>query len=162
MMKKRTWLTAVGVITLGATLAFAGPGEGEKSKRGHHGRQAFGGQLEQKLDLTDAQKEQIEAIRKESREQNAEFFEQMKTTRQQFQEAKHRGDETGANALRATMEAQREQMIEIRDAEMQRIEQVLTEEQRTQLQQMKEKMEERRGRRGEHRKGGAAKTPDAN
>ncbi|HEX8253868.1 MAG TPA: Spy/CpxP family protein refolding chaperone, partial [Thermoanaerobaculia bacterium] len=68
------------ITTVVAAALYAGPG---RHMRGGHGH-GFGGgflahlhEVAEELDLTDAQKTQIHAIFKETREQNREYWEQM-------------------------------------------------------------------------------------
>src|SRR5436190_2768194 len=111
-MKKLT--TAVAVTILGASLAFAAPHEG-----GHWGHKhgMFGAKLAQELNLTDAQKDQIKAIKQESRQQNAAFFDQAHGTMKEFFAAKKANDTAKMDALKPTVDAQRAQMKQIRAAE---------------------------------------------
>lgn len=123
--------TAVAVTLVGATLAFAMPHDGGEG----HGRrdQAFA----QELNLTDAQKAQIEAIRKDSREKNKAFFEQSRGTMEAFFAAKQANDAAKMDALKPAMDAQRAQMKQIRAAEDAKIAAVLTAEQNAKWQQLK-------------------------
>jgi len=82
---------AAAVLGLSASLAFAGTtmgdghGHGFEGKgRHHHGFS----KLASKLNLTDAQKESVEGIRKSSYEQNAAFFQQSREARKEFFAAK--------------------------------------------------------------------------
>jgi len=140
---KRKLATAVAVLTLGAAVAIAAPHEG-KWGGGRHGR---GGEMSQKLaeklNLTDAQKEQIKAIQKETHQENAAFFQTMRQTREDFRAAKEANDTAKLDALKATFDSQRAQMKQIRDAENQRILGVLTPDQRTQFEQLKAEREAR-------------------
>ena len=123
--------TAVAVTLLGASLAFAAPHDGGKGFGGHDQ------QFAQQLNLTDAQKAQIESIRKASREQNKTFFEQSRATMEQFFAAKQANDTAKIDALKPAMESQREQMKQIRAAEDAQIAKVLTAEQNAKWQQLK-------------------------
>ena len=144
---KNKIVTAVAVLTLGASLAVAAPHEGGKFG-GRHGRHGMMGEkLAQKLNLTDAQKEQIRAIKTETREQNAAFFQSVRQTRQELRAAKQANDTAKLDALKATFESQRAQMKQIRDAEKQRVLSVLTPEQRTQFEQLKAERQARHGKR---------------
>jgi len=144
---KRKLATAVAVLTLGAAVAIAAPHEGKWG--GKHGR---GGEMSQrfaeKLNLTDAQKEQIKAIQKETRQQNAAFFQTMRQTREDFHAAKEANDTAKLDALKATFDSQRAQMKQIRDAENQRIMSILTPDQRTQFEQLKAERAQHHGHRG--------------
>lgn len=143
-MKKT--LIAVAALTLGATLAFAGPGEGHGGKHGRHGRHGFAGKFAEKLNLTDAQKQQIKDIRKASFETNKAFFQSARQTRQDMRAAREANDTARLEALKSTMQSQREQMKQIREAEKQQFLSVLTAEQRAQWEAMKA---EHKGRRGQ-------------
>ena len=134
-MKK--WTTAVAVMALGASLAMAATHEGGF---GQHGRGEHGGFSEkfaQALNLTDAQKQQIQDIRKASREQNAAFFETAHNTMREFFAAKQANDTAKIEALKPTVEAQRAQMKQIRDAEMAKISTILTADQNAKWEQIK-------------------------
>ncbi|HYO79052.1 MAG TPA: periplasmic heavy metal sensor [Thermoanaerobaculia bacterium] len=76
-MKKRLIIITI-LTTIAAAALYAGPG---RHMRGGHG---FGGgffahlhEVADELDLTDAQKTQIHAIFKETREENREYWQQM-------------------------------------------------------------------------------------
>ena len=109
-MKKKT-ISAVAVLALGATLAFAGMHDGKDGKHGgwegHRG--GFSEMYVQKLNLTDAQKAQIADLDKSFRESNKAFFEAQKQTREQFKAAKDANDTAKLDALRPAMESQRAQ-----------------------------------------------------
>ncbi|HEX8153673.1 MAG TPA: Spy/CpxP family protein refolding chaperone [Thermoanaerobaculia bacterium] len=138
-MKKTKIITVAAALTLSATLAFAGPGEGRHGKGGHHGRRGgeFGARFAEKLNLTDAQKEQIREINRNFREQNKPFFESSRATMQQFREAKKAGDQARIDALKGTLAAQRTQFQQLRDQQRQRVLSVLTAQQRAQYDALK-------------------------
>jgi protein CpxP len=149
-------ITAVAVAALGVTLAVAAPhggkeGHGRGRHGGHHGE--FGERMAEKLNLSDAQKQQIKDIRQSSKEQNKAFFESFHATMKQFHEAKKADDTAKVESLRGTMEAQRTQMQAIRKAERDRILAILTPDQRAKFEAMKaereQRMNEKRGERGE-------------
>ena len=124
----RKLITAVAVVTLGAAMAFAVPHEGFGG--GRHGRGAFGEKLAQKLNLTDAQKQQVADIRKSTHEQNAAFFESARNTKKEYFAAKKANDSAKLESLKPAVEANRAQMKQIREAEMQKIASILTPEQK--------------------------------
>jgi protein CpxP len=132
--------TAVAVTLLGASLAFAAPHDGGKGFGGHDQ------QFAQQLNLTDAQKAQIESIRKASREQNKTFFKQSRATMEQFFAAKQANDTAKIDALKPAMESQRAQMKQIRAAEDAQIAKVLTAEQNAKWQQLKAQRAEKHHR----------------
>ena len=140
---KKTITTAVAVFALGATLAFAGPHGDWKGGRGHK-EGAFSEKMAEKLNLSDAQKEQVKAIEKQFRADNAAFFENAKATREQFRAAKEANDQAKLDSLKPTMEAQRAQMKQLRQAVMDKIRNILTADQRAQLDAFKAQHESRR------------------
>lgn len=147
---KNKLIAAVAALTLSATLAVAAPGGKHDGKRGRGGE--FGTRFAQKLNLTDAQKAQIKAIREETHQQNATFFQNLRDTRMQLREAKKAGDTQRADALKATIESQRAQLEQIRESEKARILAVLTPEQRTEYERLEAEAKARNGNRG-HRGG---------
>ena len=131
-MKKVAIAVAVALVALvGASLAFAMPHDGGKGFGGHEQKFA------QELNLTDAQKAQIQAIRKASHEQNKAFFEQSRSTMKEFFAAKQANDTAKMDAMKPAVEAQRAQMKQIRAAEDAKIAAVLTADQNATWQQLK-------------------------
>jgi protein CpxP len=150
----KKWFTAAAaVLALSGTIAFAAPGEG---RGGKHGRGARGGEFSerfaQKLNLTDAQKQQIKDVQQSFRDENKAFFDAARDTRRQIREAKEAGDTARLESLKATAKSQHAQMKQLRDAKMQRIEAVLTTEQRAQWQTLKAERQAKRAERGQHRR----------
>ncbi|HYC89516.1 MAG TPA: Spy/CpxP family protein refolding chaperone [Thermoanaerobaculia bacterium] len=148
-MKKMKVITIAAALTLSATMAFAGPHGGDKGFGGGKGRGHRGGfmsqRLAEKLNLTDAQKSQIQAIQKGFRENNAQAFENAKVLRQQVREARQANDTARLESLKPAMEAQRTQFQQLREAQKQQILAVLTAEQRAQLEALKAERKQRRG-----------------
>jgi periplasmic protein CpxP/Spy len=141
---KKILIAAVTVLTLGAGLAVAGT-EGGFGYH-HHGRHGvFGEKLAAKLNLTDAQKAQVKDIKKSSHEQNAAFFKSAHQTFKEFKAAKKANDTAKMDALKATMESNRAQMKQIREAEKAKIASVLTPEQNAQWQKLQAERAARRG-----------------
>lgn len=155
-MNKSKWMAVAAVLTLSATMAFAGPGEGRGKFGGKHGRDGRGGEFSarfaDKLDLTDAQKQQLAEVQKTFREQNKTFFDSMRQTRQDLKAARDAGDTARLDALKGTMASQREQMKALHEQQKARIMALLTPEQRAKWETLKEERKERRGNRG-HRGG---------
>src|SRR6185436_12158838 len=104
----------------------------------------FAERMAEKLNLTDAQKQQIKDVQQSFRNENKAFFDAARDTRQQMHEAKEAGDTARLESLRATAKSQHEQM--------QHIEALLTTEQRAQWQALKAEREARRAERGEGRR----------
>jgi Spy/CpxP family protein refolding chaperone len=153
MTNMKKWMTTAAVLALSSTLAFAAPHEGRGKHGRHHRGGEFGERMAEKLKLTDAQKQQIKDAQKSFREENKAFFESARDTRRQIREAKEAGDTARLESLKATAKSQHAQMKSLRDAQMQRIEGLLTTEQRAQWQAMKAERDARRGERGPRRNG---------
>lgn len=140
-------VTAAAVLALGASLAFASPGEGRKSRHGMHGK-ADGAHLErmaEKLNLSEGQKIQISEMRKTFQAQTEPLWNSMKQTKTEMKAAHEAGDTARVEALRATMKTQKDQMKAQREAQHQQMLNILTPEQRTQLEAMKSERGHRRG-----------------
>jgi len=149
-MNKNKWMTMAAVLALSTSLAIAAPHGGKGGKfGGKHGRGEFGEKFAEKLNLTDAQKEQIRTIRTNNREQNKAFFEQSRATFEQFREAKKANDTAKLEQLKPALETQRAQMKQFREAERQQILALLTPEQRTKFDALQQEREARRGERGQ-------------
>lgn len=153
-MKIRQWITMAAVLTFAAAVAVAAPHEGGEGRGGgRHGRGGgeFAERFAQKLNLTDAQQQQIRAIQESAKERNKAFFESSRETRKQFHEARKANDTAKLESLKPAMEAQREQFRQLRQAQMAQIEAVLTPEQRAQFESIKAQPGGRRhGRHGMH------------
>jgi protein CpxP len=139
MMKKT--MTAVAVFALGASLAFAAPGDW----KGHegHDRAGLSEKMAQKLNLTDAQKAQVKDIEAQFRTDNAAFLQNFRQTMQDVRAAKQANDTVKLDALRPTVESQKAQMKTLRQAQREKIRTILTADQRAQLDAMKAKHESR-------------------
>ncbi len=133
-MKKFT--TAVAVTLLGATIAFAAPHQG--GREGHEGKRGgFGKKIAQELNLTDAQKAQLKAIKQDSRARNKAFFEQSHQTMMDFFAARKANDPARMDSLKPAADAARAQMKTIRAAEDAKIASILTSDQNAKWQQLK-------------------------
>lgn len=136
MRKATKWITAVGATSLTAALAVAGvtaAADGRGEHRNGEARQEMQQKLAEKLNLTDAQKQQWDAIRKASREQNADFFAKSKETMEAFRAARDANDQAKIDALKPTVEAQRAQMKQIRAAENTKLLTILNDQQKAQF-----------------------------
>lgn len=149
-MNKRIAAVAA-VLTLSATLAFAGPGEGRKGRHGHgkHGRGGFGMKFMQELGLTADQQRLIQDIKKNTLAQHKEFFETSRQTMKEAHAARKANDTARLEALEATIESQREQMKQIRASEETQVLSVLTAEQRAKYEALKAERKANRENRGE-------------
>lgn len=112
-------------------------GFGREGKFGR--RQAFGkGFMAGKLNLTDAQKEQAKAIRQQFKETLAPQQQELRTLGQKKRQGTLTADEqTRLETLRQGLKSSHEQMRQKMNA-------LLTDEQRQQVEQMKEQMKQRR------------------
>jgi periplasmic protein CpxP/Spy len=157
MMKRTTWAAALGLA-----LAVAGAGTVAVAKeagegRGFHGRGGpggFGGF--RALELTEEQRTQVKAIfdeqRKASEPQRAQMHELRKQMREQLDSGKADAAAIGQLAIQA--HALGSQLREARERVHERIQAILTPEQKAKLEQMKsERGQHGFGRRGFGRPG---------
>ena len=134
----RKFTIAIAVTLLGASLAIAAPQEaGNGGGRGGRQMMSFSERFGATLNLTDAQKAKIDAIQKETREKNATFFTEQRTTMKAYWDAKNANDTAKLDALKPAMDKQRAQMKEIRTAEDAKIAKELTSDQNAQWEKMK-------------------------
>jgi periplasmic protein CpxP/Spy len=158
-MNKSKWMSVAAVLTLSATMAFAGPGEGRGKFGGKHAREgrggAFSARFADKLDLTESQKLRLAELQKTFREQNKSFFDSMRQTRQELKAAREADDTTRLETLKGTMASQREQMKALHEQQKARITALLTPEQRAKWETLQEDRKDRRGKRGPRGERGA-------
>ena len=133
---KKSVITGVAVLALSASLAIAAP-QLEKTWGGHHHRGEMSQRLAQKLNLTEAQKQQLTDLHKSFHQENAAFFAQFRQTMQDFRAAKQAGDQAKIDAIKPTLQSQRAQMKSLRQAEEQKMLSILTSEQQSQFQALK-------------------------
>lgn len=148
MKKNSKWITAVAVAALSATVAFAAPHDGGQG--GWHGKGRHGhgeARLAQKLNLTDAQKQQWKDMEKNFRQDNAAFFQSMRQTWQDFKAAKQAGDTAKLDALKPTMESQYAQMKQLRETQEQKLATILMPDQKAQWDTLKAERAARRAQR---------------
>ena len=137
---------AVPVVLAQST---GGDDGGRRGHKGHFGR-GHEGRIFSQLDLTDTQKEQIKAIREKNRESLRPLMEQIRAKRQEIRQANEGG--TVNEALVSQKLSEIAPLEAKMMAERARIHQetlsVLTPEQRTKLEQMREQFKSRRSERG--------------
>ena len=134
---KKQLITGVAVLALGASLAIAATQQ-DNTWGGHHGKRGEMSQrFAQKLNLTDAQKQQLAAIHKSFREENATFLAQFRQTKKDFHAAKQAGDQAKIDALKPAVESNRAQMKSLRQAQEQKVLAILTPDQQAQYQALK-------------------------
>ena len=136
-MKKS--ITAIAVFTLVATAALAQHG-GDRPRRGGP-PPSFIVMFGDKLALTDAQKQQIQAIEAKTREDNAEFFAKSRQLMEDFRAAREANDTAKLESLRPAMKENREQMMKIHQAELDKILPILTADQRAQFEKLRAERE---------------------
>ncbi len=141
-------IMAVAVAVPVVLAQSTGDDGGRRGHKGHFGR-GHGGRMFSQLDLTDAQKEQIKAIHQKNRESLRPLMEQIRAKRQEIRQANEGG--TVNEALVSQKLAEIAPLEAKMMAERARIHQetlsVLTPEQRTKLEQMREQFKSRRGER---------------
>jgi len=143
-MKKRI-ITAAAVFVLGASVALAGPFQGDGGEgHGRHHRHAMMEKLAQKLNLSDAQKQQIRDVHKSFRAENKAFFESFHQTMRDFHAAREAGDTAKMDALKPVIESQRAQMKQLHETLEGRVGSVLTADQLAQWNTMKAERQARR------------------
>ena len=136
-MNSKKWITGIAVLAIGTTLAIAAPQEG-KAWGGHHGKRGMMSEkLAQKLNLTDAQKEQIKTLNQQFRQDNQAFFQAFRQTRQDARAAKQANDTAKLDALKPTIESQKAQMKQLREAQEAKVLTVLTPDQQSQYKALK-------------------------
>jgi protein CpxP len=157
-MKKLNRFQAVAVaiimaVAVAVPVVFAqstGGDDGHRGHKGHFGRRGGEGRIFSQLDLTDAQKEQIKAIHEKNRESLRPLMEQIRAKRQEIRQASEGG--TVNEALVSQKLSEIAPLEAKMMAERARIHQetlsVLTPEQRTKLEQMREQFKSRRFERG--------------
>ncbi len=147
-MKKITiGLLMTALVALGTVFAFgqqSGDNNG-KRMRGHHGKRGAFKMMKQ-LDLTDAQKEQMKAIRRAGRESTKSLRESLKANRQQLQQVTANGqfNEAQVQAIAAQQSGIMAQLLVEKTRVKSQIYQILTAEQKAKVEEMKTKMQERR------------------
>ena len=140
---KKMITAAVAVLAVGATLAFAAPQDANGGYGHHKGGHEMGARFAEKLNLTDAQKQQVKDIQKNFYEQNKTFLDSFRANRTAFRSARDAGDTAKADSLKATIDSQKAQMKTLRDAKREQIRGILTPDQRAQFDAMKAKHEAR-------------------
>ena len=131
-MNSKKWITGIAVLAVSASLAIAAPQKGE-GWGGHRGRGGLMSEkLAAKLNLTDTQKQQIKDLSKQFRQDNKAFFESFHSTMQEARAAKEANDTAKLNSLQPTIDAQKAQMKQLRDAQDVKVLALLTPDQQAQ------------------------------
>lgn len=98
----------------------------------------------ERLNLSDAQKAQWHQLRRSFHEENKAFLQSARQTMRDFRAAREANDTAKIESLKPTVQANRAQMRQLREAQDQKLMAILNEEQRAQFMQFKS---ERRNRR---------------
>ncbi len=150
-MKAKIIATVVGILVLvGTTAAFACPGgKGHHGKRGHGKGGGMHGLME-KLDLTDAQKAEMEKLHTEMKEDVEPLRERMKELKQQMHQLWENDpvDEEALITLEREMATMKLQMSELRIQMKVDMMDILTPEQRAKFQELKKEFKGKHGKRG--------------
>lgn len=137
-MNSKKWITGVAVLAVSASLAIAAPQAARGAWGGHHRGHGFMGQkMAEKLNLSDAQKQQIKDLNKQFRQDNKATFESFRQTMKDVRAAKQANDTAKLDALKPTIESQKAQMKQLREAQEQKILSVLTPDQQAQFKALK-------------------------
>lgn len=139
----KRWIPAllIAVLSLAPVAVYAqtSPGAPPQEERGMH-------KLDQ-LGLSPQQKEQVRALQAQEKQKNGPLMTQAKDLREQARAARASGDQAKLQSVRSQMEALKPRLQEARADYKQKLDAILTPEQRTKLDQM-------RAERKEHRRGG--------
>ena len=141
-MNTKKWFIGAAVVAVSASLAIAMPQDG-KGWGGHRGHGAYGEKLAQKLNLTDAQKQQLRDLNANFRKENAAFFQSFRQTMKDVRAAKEANDTAKLDALKPTVESQKAQMKQLREAQDAKILSILTPDQQAQFKALQAKRAER-------------------
>ncbi len=143
-MKKFTiGFLVFALVAIGTVFAFA-----QRGDKGRHGRE-FGHRgferMAEKLNLTDAQKEQVKQITEASRAKVKPLMEDMRANHQQLKSLTENGqfDQVQVQKIANRQGEIAAQIIVEKERTKWEIFQILTVEQQTQAKQLKEQMEER-------------------
>lgn len=148
--------TVFALVAIGTIFAFGQKSDGGGKWRKHRGgkhRDGFG-MMAKKLNLTDAQKEQVKQISEASRAKIKPLMEQMKANRQQLKSLTENGqfDEAQIQNVANQQGVISAQLIVEKTRVKAQMFQILTPEQKAQAAALKEQMKEKMKQRFENRK----------
>lgn len=127
-MKK--FITGVIIIAATASMAFAADGTGAR-QYGRH-RAELRREAIRQLNLTDAQRQQIRSIREANRRQNEQLYRDAQAKRREYRQLR-RANDPRAESVKGELQAMRPQLRAAREAMRNQVRDVLTPEQRAQL-----------------------------
>jgi Spy/CpxP family protein refolding chaperone len=151
---KKNLLTITAAAALAAGMAFAqtsapapapGPQQGQGRAWRHRGM--FRQRMARALNLTDAQKAQAKAIFQEAKQTAQPLRDQVKQTRQALSDAVKANDTAKIQSLSAQLGSLRGQLLTIRSEAMAKFYGTLNADQRTKVDQLKQRMHTRMERR---------------
>jgi Spy/CpxP family protein refolding chaperone len=149
----KRWIPALllAVLSLTPVVVYAQPSpEAPSQERGERGEKGERGmhKLDQ-LNLSPQQKDQIRALREQEKQKNGPLMTQAKDLRTQAKAARESGDQAKLQSVRNQMQTLKPQLQQARADYKQKLDAILTPEQRTKLDQMQaERKEHRRGGEG--------------
>jgi protein CpxP len=132
---KKFFITTLAVATL-TTAAFADAGEYGRGRQRLQHRGERRQQIAERLNLTDAQKQQIRDVRKAAFEANKSLFEAARAKRFELRQLREAND-ARAESVRTELLAMREQLRAARLATREKVRALLTAEQRAQFDQLR-------------------------
>jgi periplasmic protein CpxP/Spy len=148
-----------GVISAIAMMVFMTSAYAANNGGGHRGKGRGMGmpgerieKMAEKLNLSDAQKSQINALQEQFKTQNASTLEELKTLHETARQQMKDKNREGAKATREQIKAKMETLKAAGEQLSSQIRNVLTAEQQAKFDQMKQKHEGKRG--GRHGKSG--------
>lgn len=146
MLKQTLTATGLGIALLGAAAAFAGPGPGGPHEGDPHGGRMLA-KMTEELELTAEQQATIKAIYATNREQGAADRERLRELHEQLRASE--GDFDAGSAQQAADELGEitSRMAYQRASAQHQVREVLTDEQRAELDEMMEQRKERGERR---------------
>ncbi len=147
----KRWIPALllAVLSLSPVAAYAQPSPGAPPQQGGMYKQERGMHKLDQLGLSPQQEEQIRALREQEKQKNGPLIAQARDLREQAKAARESGDQAKLQSVRSQMQTLKPRLQEARADYKQKLDAILTPEQRTKLDQMRaEHKEQRRGGEG--------------
>lgn len=139
MSRNRLSVLAVAVCFLFAFAAFGQEQRGGGDRRNQSFTERYGAQL----NLTDAQKKQIDELDEKYRKDNAAFFEGYMKTMGEYREARQANDQAKIDALKPKVEEAQAQATKLRSAHEENIAKSFNADQKAAWQKIKDEREAR-------------------
>jgi Spy/CpxP family protein refolding chaperone len=111
--------------------------------------QTFTERYGQQLNLTDAQKKQIDELDQRFQKDNAAFLETYQKTMTEYREARQANDTAKLDSMKPKVDAQRAEMTKLREGLEEKIAATFTDDQKAQWKKIKEEREARMKERGQ-------------